>query len=67
MFDDFNVVAGGVIGQKGDIVLDSINNPSLILGVADGKGSFLNLVGEGDYKDRIAKVQKWILEKNIQN
>lgn len=31
-------VAGGVIGEKGDIVVDSIHNPSRIIGIADGKG-----------------------------
>lgn len=31
-------VAGGVIGQKGDIVVDSILHPTRIIGIADGKG-----------------------------
>jgi hypothetical protein len=34
-------VAGGVLGSYGDIVLDSIFNPSLILGVADGLGKLM--------------------------
>lgn len=35
-------VAGGVLGSYGDIVLDSILNPSLILGVADGLGKLMS-------------------------
>ncbi len=35
-------VAGGVLGSKGDLVLDSIFNPSLILGVADGLGKLMS-------------------------
>ena len=35
------LVAGGVIGNRGDIVLDSIMNPQYPLGVADGTGRLL--------------------------
>lgn len=31
-------VAGGVIGMKGDIVVDSISSPKVVIGIADGKG-----------------------------
>jgi len=39
--NNFSIVAGGVIGNKGDVVLDSLNKPKKILGVADGKGKLL--------------------------
>lgn len=35
------VVSGGVIGRRGDVVVDSVNNPTRIIGVADGGGSLL--------------------------
>jgi len=38
---DFNIVAGGYIGNLGDIVVNDIKNPRKILGVADGKGKLL--------------------------
>jgi len=38
----FRRIAGGVFGSFGDIVLDSISNPSLILGVADGRGRLMS-------------------------
>ncbi len=35
------VVAGGVIGDSGDIIVDSITKPKRIIGIADGKGGIL--------------------------
>ncbi len=35
------IVSGGVIGQSGDIVVDSAKWPTRIIGVADGKGGLL--------------------------
>ena len=34
-------VAGGMMGQRGDIVVDSIVNPKEVYGIADGAGDFL--------------------------
>lgn len=34
-------VSGGQLGKKGDIVVDNINYPKYIYGIADGKGDFL--------------------------
>ncbi|EZH65913.1 hypothetical protein DH09_13870 [Bacillaceae bacterium JMAK1] len=36
------IVAGGVIGKKGSIIVDSINAPSQIVGVANGTGGIIN-------------------------
>ncbi|MCP3958322.1 MAG: 4-hydroxy-2-oxovalerate aldolase [bacterium] len=36
--DGIEVVAGGVIGRAGDVVVDSISNPTRVIGVADGGG-----------------------------
>lgn len=33
-----DVVAGGLIGREGDIILDSISTPTRIIGIADGEG-----------------------------
>lgn len=32
------VVAGGAIGRDGDIIVDSVNNPTRVIGLADGRG-----------------------------
>ena len=37
------VVSGGYLGKKGDVVVDDINNPTLILGVCNGKGGMTQL------------------------
>jgi len=37
----YNVCSGGYIGNKGDLVVDDCNKPSHVIGVADGKGGFL--------------------------
>jgi len=34
-------VAGGIIGRRGDIVVDTIQEPRTIIGIADGKGGIL--------------------------
>jgi hypothetical protein len=38
---DVFFVSGGQLGKKGDIVVDNINNPKHIYGIANGKGDFL--------------------------
>lgn len=35
-----NVVSGGIMGREGDIVVDNVYNPSTVLGVANGSGTF---------------------------
>ncbi len=39
---DIHLVSGGLMGRKGDIVVDHIHNPSSVLGIADGHGSFIH-------------------------
>lgn len=43
-----NLVAGGFIGEYGDVVVDCIENPHKILGIADGNGTFKELLTEED-------------------
>lgn len=42
------MVAGGILGKEGAIVLDDINKPSYVIGVADGKGNFINDLSNKD-------------------
>lgn len=37
---DVDIVAGGLLAQTGAVIVDDIHSPSLIFGVADGKGRF---------------------------
>lgn len=35
---DIPVVAGGAMGQRGDVIVDSINRPTRVIGIANGRG-----------------------------
>jgi 4-hydroxy 2-oxovalerate aldolase/long-chain acyl-CoA synthetase len=58
-----NVVAGGYIGKKGDIVVDSIAAPGRVIGVADGKGKLIAVNETYQYVDLIKKVKLGIAEE----
>lgn len=60
-----SVVAGGVIGNKGDVVIDSIARPFRVIGVADGCGYLLSLLEEREYEDRLHRVRQAIIEARI--
>lgn len=62
-FLDFNIVAGGFFGLRGDIVVDSIKNPTKVIGVADGKGNLMNKENAATFKERIKNVE----DHSIQN
>lgn len=46
---NITLISGGIMGERGDIVVDNVNNPSSVLGIADGSGSFIHDV---DYLER---------------
>lgn len=51
------VVAGGLWGNLGDIVVDSIINPMHVIGVADGEGAIKSDLNESDtYKLELVKM-----------
>jgi outer membrane lipoprotein-sorting protein len=41
LINNINIVSGGYIGAYGDLVVDNINRPSKIIGMADGKGKVI--------------------------
>jgi len=49
------VVAGGLVGQMGDVVVDSVTNPSRVVGIADGKGHVL--YHDTVFRERIETVE----------
>ena len=53
-------ISRGLIGAKGDIVVDNINNPKIIYGICDGTGGFKK------NKD-LSKIYTIINEKNSSN
>ncbi|MEM2991132.1 MAG: 4-hydroxy-2-oxovalerate aldolase [Halobacteria archaeon] len=58
------VVAGGVLGNKGDMVLDSISHPMKVVGVADGCGGVIYDVPE-ELKSVIELVEREIVRRQI--
>lgn len=62
-WDGVSVVAGGLIGREGEIIVDSITHPTRVIGVADGHGGILQ--PDAVAKD-IAAVRKTIAEKRLQ-
>ena len=56
------VVAGGLVGKYGDIVVDSVSNPSRVVGVADGKGMVIYEVPDS-FSESLHKVEKIVLYK----
>ncbi len=56
-----SVVAGGLVGRKGDVVVDSVMNPSRVVGVADGQGRVL--YGHTDFEERIEAVESEIARR----
>jgi 4-hydroxy-2-oxovalerate aldolase len=64
-FDGVSVVAGGIIGNKGDVVVDSISKPTQIIGIADGTGHVL--YKESEFESRKQTVSKYILNNQLKD
>jgi 4-hydroxy-2-oxovalerate aldolase len=58
------VVAGGLIGRYGEIVVDSISNPSRVVGVADGHGTVV-YGSRPEFAENLAKVENEILRRQV--
>jgi 4-hydroxy-2-oxovalerate aldolase len=53
------VVAGGAMGKPGDIVVDSISEPTRVIGIADGLGGVLFSYGHDDV-EKVRRVSEEI-------
>jgi len=49
------IVAGGLVGRRGDVVVDSIASPTRVVGIADGTGRLL--YHDDQFKERVATVE----------
>lgn len=59
------VVAGGILGQEGEIIVDRIKNPTKVIGIANGIGGVKNESEINDEEhEKIHQVQSYI-EQNI--
>lgn len=56
------MVAGGLIGKRGTIVVDNVSNPTLLVGVADGLGGLMPAADRDIEMERhIEAVLSWII------
>jgi len=61
-WDGVSVVAGGLIGRKGDVIVDSVRHPTRVIGIADGKGGIL---GAPSNDPRVQRVRRAIAQKRL--
>jgi len=64
--DDIPIVSGGAIAPRGTVIVDSIRQPSQVIGTADGFGGLLRNE-EVHFKDAIEKIRAKIIEKRLQS
>lgn len=57
-----SIVSGGVLGRNGDIVVDSLQRPQHLYGVADGRGDLKHDIDDVD-KRKIHLLMKYIEEQ----
>lgn len=62
MFSGVPVVAGGIIGLCGSVVVDSIKNPTRVIGIADGLGGLLRPEEEAPFKKSKEKVKAQLIK-----
>lgn len=53
---NFSIVAGGIIGNYGDVIVDDIAKPTKIFGISDGRGGILK--EQSKFKTNIKIIQK---------
>jgi len=58
------VVAGGIVGRYGDVIVDSITNPTRVVGIADGTGHVI-YQRKQEFEDAIAKVEEEIVKRQM--
>ena len=63
---DINIVSGGFIGKKGDVVVDNVNQIEKIIGIADGVGGIKYDFDENDL-DKIKIIKSQIHSQFINN
>lgn len=65
VIDGVPVVAGGLVGFRGELVVNDINFPSEIYGVADGSGDFIQDLDE-QQAENIEILRRWISSNSLE-
>lgn len=56
----FSIISGGVLGERGDIIVDYVDNPTRILSIADGKGNVIFDMNDREFQENVAIVKRLI-------
>jgi len=59
------VVAGGIIGKRGDVVIDAIACPTRVIGIADGRGHLLSQSQEKGFEGRLRGVRQALMKAKL--
>jgi len=54
------IIAGGIIGKEGDVVVDNISNPTKVIGIADGRGGLISSNVPEEFLKKLEKIRKEI-------
>lgn len=61
--DEVPVVSGGAMGERGTVIVDSVTNPTHIIGLADGQGGLI--AHSGEFADNIRIVTEAINQQKV--
>lgn len=62
-WDGVPVVAGGLIGDEGAVIVDNITRPARVIGIADGKGGIREITGN---EESVRKVSNIIAARRLE-
>jgi len=57
-----NVVSGGLLGRSNEVVVDNLNDPQTIFGIADGLGDFIRNL-DVEQKNMVQTIQNYITSR----
>ena len=61
-------VAGGILGQHGDVIVDQIKYPTQVIGIANGRGGVKHECElTSEERRKIRTIQEYILQSNKEN
>jgi hypothetical protein len=60
----FTLISGGVIGERGDVIVNNYAHPTRIIGIANGYGDIIPEEQQIQFKNNIKQVQKVIKENS---
>jgi hypothetical protein len=58
------IIAGGALGDYGDIIVDSVRGPTRVIGVSDGHGGVLFSYGDRE-RDGVRRVSEEITRRLV--